>query len=310
MPETGKRRDNKCVQVFLRVIRWLPILFVAAIVAWIYYAFGYEFCFKVVTNIPERIAYLVVYNILMLMFLWSYVQTVITDAGKPPPQYELSPEVRTDLSAAESEGDYRTILSRFVRQQGLEVTNQAYGGGPRYCLKCECIKPDRSHHCSVCGHCVLKFDHHCPWVNNCVNFRNYKFFMLFLGYGFCLCNFGFCTLLPIFIGIWNGTNVRDEIPGKFHVLFLFFIAAMLGIPIGCLFFYHLYLTARNQSTVESFRPPIFAYGLDRRGYNLGFKNNFKEVFGKNVLLWFIPIFSARGNGSTWKMRIGCDPSTT
>lgn len=47
----------------------------------------------------------------------------------------------------------------------------------RFCDRCQLVKPDRAHHCSVCGVCVLKFDHHCPWINNCVNFSNYKFFV-------------------------------------------------------------------------------------------------------------------------------------
>ena len=52
----------------------------------------------------------------------------------------------------------------------------------RFCLKCQCVKPPRAHHCSKCGRCVLRMDHHCRWVDNCVGQRNLKIFLIFIFY--------------------------------------------------------------------------------------------------------------------------------
>ena len=37
-----------------------------------------------------------------------------------------------------------------------------------FCKKCNLSKPPRTHHCSICKVCVLKMDHHCPWVRNII----------------------------------------------------------------------------------------------------------------------------------------------
>mmetsp|Transcript_20655 Transcript_20655/g.25326 ORF Transcript_20655/g.25326 Transcript_20655/m.25326 type:complete len:188 (-) Transcript_20655:951-1514(-) len=48
------------------------------------------------------------------------------------------------------------------------------------CPDCSTIRTSRSRHCSVCGHCVERFDHHCPWINNCVGVGNHNAFFLYL----------------------------------------------------------------------------------------------------------------------------------
>ena len=33
------------------------------------------------------------------------------------------------------------------------------------CVKCNQFKPPRAHHCSECGRCIVKMDHHCPYFS-------------------------------------------------------------------------------------------------------------------------------------------------
>lgn len=49
-----------------------------------------------------------------------------------------------------------------------------------FCSYCLIIKSETSFHCNICNKCVELFDHHCPYINGCLGYRNHKYFLLFL----------------------------------------------------------------------------------------------------------------------------------
>lgn len=50
----------------------------------------------------------------------------------------------------------------------------------RRCGFCLLQQPMRAKHCQTCGRCVRRFDHHCPWIENCVGERNHRWFIVYL----------------------------------------------------------------------------------------------------------------------------------
>lgn len=127
-----------------------------------YYTLIYILIFK--NNFYESIVlkiYMVLYLILTHLFIvltvYCYIATMLKTAGKPPKFW----------------GFYFDDLEDKKK---------------RMCLICYNFKPERCHHCSTCGWCVLVMDHHCPWINNCIGFFNKKFFMLLLFYSGFLIN--------------------------------------------------------------------------------------------------------------------------
>ncbi|XP_043604371.1 palmitoyltransferase ZDHHC15B-like isoform X1 [Bombus pyrosoma] len=290
-------KQNGSCWWFVKAAKWIPVIFILTIVLWSYYAYVVQLCFYTVDNYVQKAFYLFFYHILFLLFLWSYWQTVFTDLIEIPYKFKIPDAEMEKFHQAGTEEAQRQILERFA--QGLPVTNRTMKGVIRFCEKCQLIKPDRAHHCSVCSTCVLKMDHHCPWVNNCVGFHNYKFFMLFLAYALLYCIFITATSLQYLIRFWKG---ELDGMGRFHLLFLFFVALMFAVSLTSLFFYHCYLVLHNRSTLEAFTPPMFRTGKDKDGFSLGKYNNFQEVFGDNRKLWFLPIFTSLGNGVAYPVR--------
>ncbi|KAG0271203.1 Palmitoyltransferase zdhhc15 [Linnemannia exigua] len=85
-------------------------------------------------------------------------------------------------------------------------------GSPRWCNICKIVKPDRCHHCSECNRCVLRMDHHCPWVNGCIGFDNYKYFYLFIFYGSLSSLWVVGSMIPMLIQTLQGYGPDDPPP--------------------------------------------------------------------------------------------------
>eukprot|EP00092_Neocalanus_flemingeri_P028463 GFUD01030907.1.p1 GENE.GFUD01030907.1~~GFUD01030907.1.p1 ORF type:complete len:477 (+),score=126.22 GFUD01030907.1:106-1536(+) len=313
-PDPGKPSLLRRPCMYLtRFVKSLPVIFITLIVSWSYYAYVVAVVLTaMVDNVLEQVVCAVVYHCLVIMFVWSYYMVVFTPPGSVPPSWRLSKGDVDRLALAQSEDEWKNILASLAVQLGCTVKQRSVQNAVRYCEKCLCIKPDRSHHCSVCEDCTLKMDHHCPWVNNCVGFHNYKFFLLFLGYALSYCVFIAASTARYFLRIWLLEKEADQELGsaKYHILFVFFISILFSLSVSSLFWYHLWLVLHNRSTLEQFRAPIFENNAsDPNGWSLGKLNNMREVFGTSMLLWPLPLQTCLGDGISFPSRLPLDCTT-
>ena len=218
--------------------------------------------------------FLLYYNILFALIIWTVWTTAKSDPGQVPLYWGF-----------------------YIGDPDSKRT--------RYCLMCNVFKPRRCHHCSVCCRCILNMDHHCPWINSCIGFYNRKYFIqmvfyLIIGiFSSIIANTKTCYNLG-----YELFKNKFELNWDFFLvclaLIIYIIDLIMSYILTTFLKFHIKLILENKTTIET---------LDHKGkdfqseYDKGKWNNWIEVMGITKWLWFFPLKTyqgkPKGNGIDW-----------
>lgn len=172
----------------------------------------------------------------------------------------------------------------------------------RSCNKCNNIKPQRSYHCRICKRCIKRMDHHCPWLNMCINSDNIAYFIRFLFFTSVSAFTMFLVLLCLCI---NNMKTQYTLINKytFPVIILNMVMCLsLAILLFLFFMAQVRSVACNVSYIERLK----LMNLNRyykNPYDRGVWNNLRGIMGYP---WMLYMYGEKGDGLMYEKVYDCE----
>lgn len=206
-------------------------------------------------GLPQWFALTAVGVWLLVMILFSYFATIMTNPGLAPESPSRDLRVRAEALTPPALVEAHEPGALDPRSGGEFTTEDRRTG--RW-------KPPRAHYDHVSGNVVLRFDHYCPWVWNAIGHFNYRYFIGFLVYMFAGCIYFAILAFPLF----QVKNQPEGIPAgwRVHVNVGLVLPLSVAMAVGLFALWHGFLAATNQTTIEFFHNLSRAARARERGY--------------------------------------------
>jgi palmitoyltransferase ZDHHC2/15/20 len=279
---------------FGEISKLIPVLVVVKIILFLYIEYVFLHGFRLLqTDIPvgardnalvtQGIWQISVFHCVTALLMYCFGKCLLCFPGTIP------------------DGKGWELMSRQEREakgneMALDLKEKKHSGERRHCKWCLKYKPDRCHHCRICNICVLRMDHHCPWVYNCIGFRNHKYFFLLLIYAAIDLLFIVSTM---FDSVWWSTRVDISVSMMVALAFGESLACFLSVITVIFLGFHIWLMTKAMTTVEFCEKSLKKASYNSSIYSQGVYANICAVLGPQPLLWFVPISLPEGDGLSW-----------
>lgn len=124
----------------------------------------------------------------------------------------------------------------------------------KICKTCKIAKDLRVFHCKECGLCILRHDHHCPWLSTCIGINNNRKFIMLLVINLIVCAYNPIVLL-LFIFLRFEEEDKDKVnqADRLCTLILIILNSFLFLFHGILILSHSLYIGTGQTTSEKIK---------------------------------------------------------